>query len=60
MAEGGALLRRCTGLNSYPGFESRALRHNTIHPGTPGFFILNILQHAAGQQVGPHQYKHVD
>jgi hypothetical protein len=30
VAEGGALLRRYTGLNPYRGFESLSLRHNTL------------------------------
>ena len=38
MAEGGALLRRYTGLNPYRGFESLSLRHTfhaSISPSAP-------------------------
>ncbi len=43
VAEGGALLRRCTP-KVYPGFESRPLRHICIFPGNslfPGSFFYN-------------------
>ena len=36
MAEGGALLRRYTGLNPYRGFESLSLRQNSSVPDTSG------------------------
>ena len=59
MAEGGALLRRYTGLNRYRGFESLSLRHTLLaallaaaacaaHPGT---FEANVVGVPDGDSI---------
>ena len=52
MVEGGALLRRYTGLNPYRGFESLSLRHES------GTIVLILNNNYSSKSPYTHQFTH--